>query len=124
MQPVSKLHEECLFSTMLGAGVVSLAGSASGIFPTGLHGFAWLHVEPRPVPELAWGGEFVDRAVCRSRPRRDVPKLFKEQWATFEALKRVALRWGKYYRGNLLCAIPAVIIFQAGAEIPPDGIGR
>lgn len=46
-----------MFSTMLGAGVVSLAGSASGIFPAGLHGFAWLHVEPRPVPELAWGGE-------------------------------------------------------------------
>ena len=45
------------FSTMLVAGVVSLAGSASGVFPAGLHGFAWLHVEPRPVPELAWGGE-------------------------------------------------------------------
>jgi hypothetical protein len=43
-----------------------------------LRNFAWLHVEPRPVPELAWGGEFVDRAVCRSRPRRDVPKLCKE----------------------------------------------
>ena len=22
-----------------------------------LRNFAWLHVEPRPVPELAWGGE-------------------------------------------------------------------
>ena len=42
-----------------------------------LRNFAWLHVEPRPVPELAWGGEFVDRAVRLPGPRRDVPNLLK-----------------------------------------------
>ena len=72
-----------------------------------LRNFAWLHVEPRPVPELAWGGEFVDRAVCRSRPRRDVPNLLKSD-GPFEALKRVALRWANntetYWAGQYVFA--------------------
>jgi hypothetical protein len=55
--------------------------------------FAWLHVEPRPVPELAWGGKLVTRAVPGRGFRREGSELCKEQWATFEALKRVALRW-------------------------------
>lgn len=42
-----------------------------------LRNFAWLHVEPRPVPELAWGGEFVERTGCRSRPRRADLKVLK-----------------------------------------------
>jgi len=35
-----------------------------------LRNFAWLHVEPRPVPELAWGGEFGERAVPFGTPPR------------------------------------------------------
>lgn len=41
-----------------------------GALPAGLRSFAWLHVEPRPVPELAWG---VNLLLALSDPSRVLP---------------------------------------------------
>jgi hypothetical protein len=42
-----------------------------------LRNFAWLHVEPRPVPELAWGGKLVTRAVPGWGFRREGSEVLK-----------------------------------------------
>jgi hypothetical protein len=48
-----------------------------------LRNFAWLHVEPRPVPELAWFGKFITRAVPLRGFRSEDLELCKERLPVF-----------------------------------------
>ena len=75
-----------------------------------LRNFAWLHVEPRPVPELAWGGEFGERAVCRSRPRRADLKLLKN-FRLPEALRPVVAVFRFDGCKSTTCACTVQVVF-------------
>jgi hypothetical protein len=72
-EPVSRLSSQCRLiesaSVNVPFSVARYAESSQALVSywripgRRLRNFAWLHVEPRPVPELAWGGKLVTRAV-------------------------------------------------------------